>query len=372
MLCRKCKKEIPNDAVYCPYCRAKQVLKITHGVKSRGNGTGTVYKLSNGKYKVEVVTGYYKDNGTLKKRRHTKVCEKKKDALEVIQVLKHSKPESKSPTLYELYEAYQNTKKYDKLSNSQKDKMRFAWDKLKAIQLYKISETDIETMQSAINGATDKYYPARDMKVLLSHLYTVAIQHGNETQNKTEYIELPDAPTAKRQVFSIEEIAGLWDDYNGQCPTGPAEAHEFTGYILIMIYTGIRTGELFGIKKENIFLDRHYMIGGEKTAAGRDREIPINDEIYDIIKYFYNIEEQKLIHMNLDNFYSEYWSTIARLSIRHYPPLTCRHTFFTLLAKNKVHPALIAAMGGHAQYQTAIDNYNRLPVSEKIAAANKI
>jgi integrase len=372
MECKKCRKEIPDQSIYCMYCGANQI-QSQRRTKSRGNGTGTVFKLPNGKYLADVTVGYYVDkNGKLHRKRRTKTCERRKDALAALQMLKNAPMETKTPTLLQLYEMYQSTKKYDKLSQSQKDKMRFAWDKLEPIQLYKISDLNVQIMQSAINKATDKYYPARDMKVLLSHLYTIAIQHDYEKQNKTEYIELPDAPTAKRQVFNEEDIAKFWDDYNGQCPTGASEAHEFTGYILIMIYTGMRTGELFGIAKDNVFLDKRYMIGGEKTAAGRDREIPISDLIYPIIERFYNQNNKKLIHMNLDNFYENYWNTIERLHIRHYPPLTCRHTFFSLLAQNRVHPALIAAMGGHAQYQTAIDNYNRLPVSEKIAAANKI
>lgn len=60
MKCRKCKKEIPEDAIYCCYCRAKQAAG-EHKPKSRGNGTGTVYPSPDGKgYIAEVTLGYYK------------------------------------------------------------------------------------------------------------------------------------------------------------------------------------------------------------------------------------------------------------------------------------------------------------------------
>ena len=367
--CRKCGREIPEDAVYCPYCRVRQDASARRA-KSRGNGTGTIYKLPNGKYKVEVVLGYYMDNGKKKKRRRTKVYEKKKDALADIPTLKNAQEQKKSPTLYDLYELYTRTKKFDRLSKSQRDKMGFAWNRLKPIQLVKISELTIETMQQTIDDSAKTYYPARDMKVLLSHLYTIAIQRGDESQNRAEYVELPDAPTAKRQVFTETDLAKLWDDYNGQCPSGTVEAHEFTGYILMMIYTGMRVGELYRLEMSSFHIDKHYIIGGEKTEAGRDREIPIGESILPVIKHFYDAGVFPL--KNIWKFYDDFNDTLKRLRIRALPAQTCRHTYFTMMAHNKVHPALIAAMGGHAQYETAIDNYNRLPLSDKIAAADKL
>lgn len=53
-----------------------------------------------------------------------------------------------------------------------------------------------------------------------------------------------------------------------------------------MIYTGMRIGELYKTKKENVHLDEHYMIGGEKTAAGIDREIPISTTIINVVERF--------------------------------------------------------------------------------------
>jgi len=50
-----------------------------------------------------------------------------------------------------------------------------------------------------------------------------------------------------------------------------------------MLYTGMRSGEIRSIKKENIFLDENYMIGGIKTEAGKGRIIPIHPKIKDLI-----------------------------------------------------------------------------------------
>ena len=42
MKCRKCRVEIPDDCKFCPQCGAK--VTLSKHTKSRGNGTGSVYK----------------------------------------------------------------------------------------------------------------------------------------------------------------------------------------------------------------------------------------------------------------------------------------------------------------------------------------
>ena len=193
----KCRREIPNDSLYCAYCNSKQVKKIRN-VKSRGNGQGTVYKLPNGKYKVEVVLGYYKENGKLKKWKRTRTFEKKKDAVACIALLKELSVKEKSMSLYELYDTFTSTRKYNKLGKSQKNKLRYAWNRMKKIHSVNIQNLTIKRMQDIIDNETSTFYPARDMKVLFSHLYILAIQRGKAEVNRSQYLELPDAPNAKR------------------------------------------------------------------------------------------------------------------------------------------------------------------------------
>lgn len=378
MLCRRCKREIPDDAIFCCYCAAKQIIvRQKQNKKSRGNGTGSIYRLPNKKWVVAVVDHYYiSKTGKLTAQRKKKTFDRKSDAINYATTLKSQRPRKHIMNLNELNQIFVSSKKYEKLSASQKNKLGFAWERLRGLWLIKIPDLTLQLMQSTINsqkmkdGSQITYYPARDMKVMLSHLYNVAIENEQETINKAKYIELPDAPKAKRQVFSEEDIAKLWDDYYGQCAAGHAEAHEFTGYILTLIYTGMRVGELYGLSMDSFRISQHHIIGGEKTEAGRDREIPIGKSIFPVIKKFYDSGVFPL--KNIWKFYDDYNDTLKRLGIKPYPAQTCRHTYFTLMVERKVHPAIIASMGGHAQYETAIDNYNRLPLKSKIEAANKL
>lgn len=365
--CRKCKKEIPDESIYCLYCGVKQTLAHSHSVKKRGNGQGTVYKTPSGKYRAEVVLGYYTDEkGVLRSQRKTKTFDKKSDALLAIPELLQSKVtvKPKSMTLMQLKELYELSKDYQSLGKGQQQKLGYAWDRLSPLHYRKISDLTVDDLQTTIDAAVSTYYPARDMKVMLSHLYNLAIRKELVALNKTEYIDLPPNGSAKRQRWTDDELQLLWDDYAAGCA--------FTGYILIMTYAGLRYGELAALQLENIDINRQVMIGGIKTEAGIDREIPIADRILPIVSYFYERGKYKLLEMNEDNFYRQYWSVVDRLGLRHLPPHTCRHTYFSLMTAAGIQAGIITETGGHTSYLTTMKHYVSLSLTEKLAAVNKI
>ena len=75
-------------------------------------------------------------------------------------------------TLDALYLKFEKTKKYAALSKSQQDKLSYAWARLEPLRYKKISEITLEDMQRTIDEKVSTFYPARDMKTMLSHLYT--------------------------------------------------------------------------------------------------------------------------------------------------------------------------------------------------------
>lgn len=361
MKCKKCSTELPDNANFCFNCGTK-ITQHKRKTKSRGNGQGTVYKLPNGKYQAEVTLCFYTENGKIHRKKRTKVFERKKDAVDFLPKLKTYEKEKKI-TLLELNEIYLGTKSYDKLSKSQKDKLGYAWKRLEPIHSANIVTLTIDEMQRVIDSAVSTYYPARDMKVMLSHLYDIAIKREYVQYNKTEYIELPTLTKSKRDAWNTNELEILWKAYN--------DGNDFIGYILIMIYAGLRFGELANIKKEDIHLEEKYAIGGIKTEAGIDREIAFADKIMPIVTKFYNTCKNKLLEMNESTFYDRYHSCVQELGIRDLPPHCCRHTYFTRLASEGVQPAVITESGGHRDLSTTMQ-YIHIPLADKLKAVNKI
>lgn len=160
--------------------------------------------------------------------------------------------------------------------------------------------------------------------------------------------------------FAPEEIKALWN----------AEIYP----VLIMIYTGMRIGEYLKIECENIHFDERYMIGGIKTAAGKNRVIPIHESIAPLIR-------DRLNHRFLfgdderDSYFSfsQKWNKwMSRINADHLPHDT-RHTCATLMEQSGVplhHQKLILGHAvrditqgiyTHVEMSVLVEDINRLP-----------
>lgn len=362
MICRRCKKEIPEGSAFCNFCGAKQ--EISRTPKKRGNGTGTVWKLPNGSW-IATHTTLYKDaEGHVRKKTKSKCFAKKSDALLALGSMKEETRQPKDIPLATLWYEYTHSVEYDKLSDSQRDKMGFAWKRWEDLRHRGIATLTISDIKTQIVKKTNSFYPARDMKVCLSHLYDIAVEKEVVPSRKTDSVDIPfEQPKAKREVWTEAEVAALWKDY---------ETHPFTGYLLIMCYCGLRFGEISTIRLENIHLDERYMIGGIKSDAGIDRQIPIPARIDPVLRALIPDSKEYLMEIPKLTFYDMYSLTISRAGLRPLPPHTCRHYFFSRMTAAGVQGGIIAEVGGHADYLTTLKNYVRIPLEDKLKAVDSI
>ena len=366
MNCIKCNAPLPDGAVFCPACGKKQVVTPRQrSSSSRPNGSGSVYR--RGKtWECAIVLGYViQDDGTRKTMRATKGGFKtKKEAMEYIPTLK-STPVHKVPKLIDLWEIYKASKKYQKLSASRQEKYEIAWKKLDSIWFWKINELTTFDLQNAVDSVADTYYTARDLKNLLSKLYQTAIPDEFVKVNLSEYIELPDLNAKEQQPFCKEEIAALWKDY--------AAGNWWTGYILLMIYTGMMPGELLGARKSHIDWEGKQIVGaGIKTAKRRETPIVLADFILPVLSDLCeHTSGDKLIRINKDRFYDVYYAALERAGCRHLSPYSCRHTAATELAMENIPPSVIQKIMRHSRYSTT-EKYIHISIDPMLEAINKL
>lgn len=112
------------------------------------------------------------------------------------------------------------------------------------------------------------------VKQTIGQMYEYAVINDIVAKNYATGIEVNEKVEKVGAIFTEEEIASLWknsDDRDVQD-------------VLILIYTGMRIGELVQMERTTIFLESKYMVGGSKTEAGRDRIIPIHDNILPFIE----------------------------------------------------------------------------------------
>lgn len=368
MVCIKCSADIPENSIFCNLCGKKQ-QQPAHGTKKRGNGQGSVYKAACGTWTAEITLGYYVRDGVKRRKRRRKYgFEKKKDAVAYLLALQNGTEAAiRQVTMSELWELFK-ANHYDTLSKSKQTAYNIAWKKIcKDIDYKTIDEFTVPDLQEIVDTCGSSYYTKRDIKNLLSHFYKLAIRDDYVDKNKAVYIQLPQHQSEERVVFAKSETAILWDDYR----TAPSA---ITACMLIMLYTGMRPGEILTVEKKNINLQEQYLTGGIKTKKGKNRKIIIPDKLLPLVADLMETTAgERLVPYRIDNdFYDDWKEKRQALALREQlTPYCCRHTYVTRLTSLKVSPAMLQELAGHEDYDTTLE-YTHLSVAERLAEVNRL
>ena len=329
--------------------------------RTRGNGEGTVFQLPSKKWRVEK-TIY--QNGKAVKRYTKSGFKLKREAMAYLNKLNSGAVEDISTvTFKELYDMW-SVPHYEKVSSDTINGYKAAYKKCEPLWFRKFSSLKATDLQGVVDACQQSRRSKADIKSLIAILYKYAIQNDYCEKDYSRFIKLPKKEQSKKDAFTSAEIKLLWKDYyNGSL---------FIGYILLMIYTGMRYGEMSKLTKANINLETHSIINaGIKSEAGKSRVIPIADCIYSIVKDLYDKTDKKLLTCHEKIFYNDYYVTLERLGLRKLTPHCCRHTTATALAEQGVPIAVILAIMGHTKYSVTL-GYTHISLEEMLNAVNKI
>ena len=195
-------------------------------------------------------------------------------------------------------------------------------------------------------------------------MYTLALKYEYADKDYSKLLDLPPISASTRTALTEDEVQRIWQDYDA--------GHEFSRYWLIMAYTGMRTGEMLTILKANTHLAEQYCTGGIKTDAGKARQIIFPDKIMPLVREAYRSGIKRLCEVDEKTFYAEWHDMAQRVGLQpDMTPYCLRHTTATLLAVEKVAPAIIKEVLGHTDYAVTL-GYTHIPLEEKLDAMNKL
>lgn len=260
--------------------------------------------------------------------------------------------------------------KYTKTSHSSVNGYNAAY-KLSS-SLYEMVFVDIRKshMQAVIDNCNKGYGTRKKIKVLFNQLYKYAMENDIVVKDYSAYVVIgKNESESNRKPFTQEEIQILFDNVNRM---------DFIDTILIMIYTGLRIGELLLIETANVDLENRTMKGGLKTEAGKNRIIPINKKILPFIAKRQK-EGHKYLIVNHENNLMKYWNykeekwakIIEQLEMEHLPH-DCRHTFATLMDNAGANKVSIKRIMGHSSTDITDKVYTHKDIEELIKAIDLI
>ncbi len=202
---------------------------------------------------------------------------------------------------------------------------------------------------------------AQRIRLFFSSLYKYAALCGLMDKNVLRLVDMPPVKkSTMHKPFTSDEIAHLWSVKN----------RLVVQIALVLIYTGLRPGELIQMKPENVHIDDRYMIGGLKTDAGRDRVIPIARKILPIIASWHSPDQ----FCPIPNYYRlrYIWSISHDSVILNHKPHDGRHTCETLLDDARISKRVIQLIIGHAGRDVDEKVYTHKTIGQLIEAIDQI
>ena len=150
------------------------------------------------------------------------------------------------------------------------------------------------------------------LKSTMIQIYKYAVANDIIQKNYADSIEITEKVEKTGSVFTEDEIATLWKHKDEK------EVRQ----LLILIYTGMRIGELLAISRDNINFEEKYMIGGSKTEAGKNRIIPIHDKILPLVKEqlgdnLWLIRNNRGMVMSYRGAYDQFGKLFERFGMNH-------------------------------------------------------
>lgn len=355
MLCPRCRAELPDDANFCIKCgkRVNSSMPSAQKHRRRAKGTGTVYKLQGRRSKPWAACVNGRLIGT---------CRTSGEAVALLNQYNASRaPEAlRRITLSDVY-AQWSEQHYKTIGKSAQNSYTLAY--ASAAPLYDRAIADLGTADyqrviDELMNAGRSRSTCEKVRLLFGQLCQWSMTRDIIDKNYAQFLELPAPSPKKTRVLSDVEIAKIWTMEDDK------RLGDTARIALIMIYTGMRINELLYMRRENVHLDQRYMVGGEKTEAGRDRPIPIDKCIVPLIRYFLegNMTEWLIPsatgtprdHHVVRRSFS---SLMKKLGIEGVTPHTCRHTAASRWAAQGMPIQSVKEILGHSSIQTTSDIY---------------
>lgn len=302
----------------------------------------------------------------------------KKEAMEIdpeVYQKVQDKMSKKVPTFLDIYYVLDKDE-FSLLSPQTQNSMHGAIKHLKKLHYLKIDQITLRMIQDVFDEDGSNHSTQVHMKTICTKVfrYAVVSQYIERNDDYTSYIRIAKyEESVMHRPYTINEILAL---KKADTP----EAH----IMLIFIYTGVRINELLNINRDNIHIDEKcdddgterlisYMITGSKTKAGKNRIVPIHDDIKQYVIDELLKPEKRLVDVTYANFTTRTVLIKAnKLLNTHHTMHDTRKTFATLCQMNNLNVYIRKKVLGHRMNDITFDVYTNESKNRLWTEINKI
>lgn len=279
-------------------------------------------------------------------------------------------------TFSEIYEKWYDECYPNETEIGKKQKMRnyiMAYNKCQTLYDMPINSVKAHHIQQVIDSAKGSYESTKRIKHLCSKMFEYCIKYEFLTKNyATDVVITTKKKTAVKEPFSIKEVNLLWDKTNENI---------YIKFVLILIYSGCRIGELLNLNKEDVDLKQQcFTIKASKTESGI-RIVPIHNKVLSFWKEFYKLSTEEAMfvgynkkRLDYSNFLKKYWNPLIKeqLNMNHTIHET-RHTFITRSVVQGLNKTIIKKIVGHKSQMDLTERvYTHIDIEEMKNEMNKI
>ena len=302
----------------------------------------------------------------------------KKEAMEIdpeVYQKVQDKMIKKVPTFLDIYYILDKDE-FSLLSPQTQNSMHGAIKHLKKLHYLKIDQITLRMIQDVFDEDGSNHSTQVHMKTICTKVFRYAVvnQYIERNDDYTSYIRIAKYEESDmHRSYTINEILAL---KKADTP----EAH----IMLIFIYTGVRINELLNINRDNIHIDEKcdddgterlisYMITGSKTKAGKNRIVPIHDDIKQYVIDELLKPEKRLVDVTYANFTTRtVLIKVNKLLNTHHTMHDTRKTFATLCQMNNLNVYIRKKVLGHRMNDITFDVYTNESKNRLWTEINKI
>lgn len=346
----------------------------------RSNGTGTITKVKERRrkpYKASVTTGWTDDGKQIRKLiGYYRTYDEATIAVSNYNENPYDISGGRA-TFSDVYEKWSD-QKFPHISDSNIKGYEASYKHCSFLHNKPFKDIGVDDLQYVVDSCGCNYPTLRKILILFSQLYGYAVPRKLTDRDYSEAVDIgkykaKNPNKRNRTAFSADEIAKI----------KAVDNTDVARTVLMLIYSGMRIGELLNLKKCDCHLDEQYIdVVAAKTASGI-RKVPIADKTLAYWQRFYNkLDSEYLVSMDGRDFHDKkgytaykdtYWAPFMdTLEFGKRDIHETRHTCSTMLHEAEIYEPKINRILGHSGKTTAENVYTHLDIADLLEAINRI